>query len=180
MIEQFEAEFCTQLGIPAASLRLWTDLIPVAMIRRHPLRGKREPLYSGSEADFQRWTQYAKILYAGCSVAQLQELITRDRALAQSGRPAKMVEMYALLAEECYGGLTPHMLRTLCVVILYQNRLNKMLLARELARIAGMSHEQALRHLVYLQYAGALRFHTRQPRWEFSFTPQALSHYYPK
>lgn len=179
MNEYFESELCERWGIPAGRLREWTTVIPPTATRKHPLRGKIEPFYQATEADLEKWHQYAQILNAGLTLKQLQELRERDQAMEKINKPGRMIEMYALLAQECQPGITPHVLRSLCVVILYQNRLGKMLLAHDLAQAAGIHPASARRHLEYLQITGALRLHMQPPRWEFSFTPQALSRYYP-
>ncbi len=172
-LELFESELCAKLDADPSQLRAWAELIPAHGEAVHPDRETVEPTYRASAATLDRWEQYAKILKTGVTVKQVRELEARDR---QGG---KFVEMYALLAEECPEGVTAHMLRSYCVLFLYQNRAGKTLMPSELAQVAGISEASAKRHVMWLQTVGLLTLGRSPARWEFKFVPKALSRYYP-
>lgn len=174
----FEAELCEKLDIPAGQLREWRELFPPDGAAVHPDRETKEPIFKLTVEHLDRYVKYAKILRTGMSISQVRELERKDDLSKQAGQAANMLDMYSLLAEECPPGVTAHVLRTYCVVFLYQNRGKKMLLARELARVAGIPEDNAKRHLRYLQAVGALRLAQNPTRWEFAFVPKALSKYY--
>lgn len=119
-------------------------------------------------AGVERLRQCAKVLGTGMTVEQVQQLERRD----PSGR---LLARYALLAEDCPANVTAHILRSLCVVILAQNRQGRMLAPRELAAAAGLDVESAKRHLRVLQAVGLLRASAERDRWEFAFVPRAIS-----
>lgn len=176
----FEAELCEKLDVTADELRQWREVIPPDGTRVHPDRERPEPVYKVTMEQLDRYQKYAAILKTGMSIKQIRELEERDRRAREQGKTGNLLDMYALLAEECPPGITAHCLRSYCVVFLYQNRGNKMLLSRELARVANISPDTAKRHLQWLQAVGILRLAQNPPRWEFAFVPKALSKYYPR
>lgn len=176
----FEAELCEKLNVTADQLRSWRELMPPLEERMHPDRERMEPVYKVTIDQLALYDKYAKILKTGMSVQQVRELERRDAKAAEEGKNLKHLEMYALLAEEAPPGVSAHALRSYCVVFLYQNRGGKMLLPKELAKVANISEETAKRHLRILQMVGALRLAQNPTRWEFAFVPKALSKYYPR
>lgn len=171
-VTKFESELCLEWNVYASDLQSWHEIIPATGEKIHPARNKPEFFYQASKKQFDLWSQYAKILKAGLTIKQLQELLQKDN-------DGKLLESYALLAEECPENVTPHMLRSYCIVLFYQNRYNQTLTSKQLAQIAGISVETAKRHLIFLQNgANLLRFYTQPPKWEFDFVPKAFFKYY--
>lgn len=170
---------CEQLQVTSGELRSWHELIPPSGSAMHPDREREEPQYQVSQEEMRRYESYANILGTGMSVEQVKELEARDRKAVAEGKKATFLDMYSLLAEECPPGITAHCLRSYCVVLLYQNRADKMLLAAQLAQLANVPLATAKRHLRYLQAVGLLRLAQNPNRWEFAFVPRALSRYYP-
>lgn len=164
----FEAELCQVTGLTSDQLEKWATLFP------HEDWGKRDAL-SGVEKKFEydiegleTAKKRAKLLKAGMTTQQIPQIEERG-----------FLDAYALLAEDCPSNITPHMLRSYCVLIVYQNRGQKMLLAEELAKKAGVPEETAKRHIMYLIQKGLLRVAQNPQRWEFSFIPRALNRFLP-
>lgn len=129
------------------------------------------PTASGFSVDaltVERLRQQTAVLKSGMTVEQVKELTERDRS-------GKLLARYALLAEDCPANVTAHMLRSLCVVILAQNRQGRMLTPSQLAQAAGLDLETAKRHLRILQAVGLLHASEERDRWEFAFVPRAIS-----
>lgn len=184
----FESELCEKLNVVAGELRQWKEIFPPSGTAVHPDRERPEPIYKLTVAELDRFEKYAKILRTGMSVQQLLELERQDKKAAKAGKNVNFLEMYALLADECPPGVTAHILRSYCVLFLYQNRARKMLLSGDLAKVAGISKEMAERHISILMSTAApvgdkpgplLKFAQNPTRWEFAFVPKALSRYYP-
>jgi hypothetical protein len=183
----FEAELCDRLDVTAVELRQWPELFKPSGSAVHPDRETREPVFRVTLEQLDRYQKYVKILKTGMTPKQILGLEERDSKAAEQGKKSTFLDMYALLAEECPPGITAHVLRTYCVLFLYQNRGKKMLLAKDLAKVAGIPEETAKRHLRWLQRAidpqssdgdRLLQFADNPRRWEFSFVPKALSRYY--
>ena len=174
----FESELCQKLDVTADALRSSPELFKPEGTAKHPDRETEEPVYRVTVEQLDRYQKYAKILKTGMTPKQVLQLEERDRKAAEAGKVSNFLDMYALLADECPPGVTAHALRTYCVVFLYQNRGKKMLLAKDLAKIADIPEETAKRHLRWLQATGVLRFADNPRRWEFEFVPKALSKYY--
>lgn len=172
MIKYFESELCFKWNIISEQLNLFSSVIPVAGKEINSLHGQLEPYYQGDKTDFQRWEWYAKILSKGTSIQQLQELIEKDKYMP----PEKsLIALYAALADECIDNITPHILRTYCIVIFYQQKHNKALFSKELSKVANITEETAFRHLVFLQRGvGLLKFNTAPISWSFEFIPEVL------
>lgn len=183
ILELFESEICEQLQITAEQIREWSELIPAAGSAIHPEREQEEAIYRFTREEMETCEQCAKVLKTGMTVKQVEELIKRDRKQQKAGKKSSFLEMYSILAEECPPGITAHAMRSYCTLFLYQNRGGRMLLARDLARAAGIPEQSAKRHIKYLQAVGVLslgRNEDGSPRWDFAFVPRALSRYYPE
>ena len=181
-MEMFESEMCQQLNITSEQIRDWQECFPSNGTATHPERGTQEAVFHISKADMDLWNKYAKVLRTGMTVKQVQELHNRDVKAAEEGKKTSFLDMYANLADECPPGITAHAMRSYCTIFLYQNRGNKMLLSRQLAKAAGIPEGSALRHIKYLQATGLLmlgRNSDGEPQWEFAFVPKALTRYYP-
>lgn len=175
----FEGELCDRLDVTADELRSWPELIPASGTAMHPDRETVEPLYRASQEQLDEWERYARILRTGMSEKQVLELVRRDSAQRKAGKQPTFVKMYSRLAGECPPGITAHAMRSYCTVLLHQNRAGRMLLAKDLAKAAGIPEATAKRHLRYLQAVGLLKLSKEPLRWEFALVPQALSRYYP-
>lgn len=181
-MEMFESEMCNQLQVTAEQLREWAEMFPPSGKAVHPERGREEAVFRLSKEQMEQWHKYAKILLTGMTVKQVQELEGRDQKAAAEGKKSSFLDMYATLAEECPPGITAHAMRSYCTIFLYQNRGGKMLLSRQLAKVAGIPEGSALRHIKYLQATGLLvlgKDDQGNPMWEFAFVPKALTRYYP-
>lgn len=173
-LQLWEGELCEQLDCTAGQLRTWYRLIPPAGTAQHPQRETQEPYYIVSKEDLTRATQHASILRSGMTVEHILELQARDAQLVTLGKKPSYLNMYALLAKDCPPGITAHALRTYSVVLTYQNRGGRMLMAKELAPLASITYEAAKNHLRYLQAVGLLKLAQNPLRWEFSMVPQAM------
>ena len=153
-----EERLCQLLDCSSEQLAEWTELLPQMQAGGFML----------DSDELQSLRQAVKVLKSGMTANQVGELIDRDRS-------GKLLTRYALLAEDCPANVTAHMLRSLCVVILAQNRQQRMLSPSELADASGIDVETAKRHMRILQAVGLLHASADKRSWEFAFVPRAIS-----
>ena len=167
-IALFEAELCQETKLTAQELEQWSELFPhVGWGKRDKMSGQ-EKKYEYTLEGLETAKKRAKLLKAGMTIKQIPQIEER-----------KFLDAYAVLADDCPKNITPHMLRSYCVLIVYQNRAQQMILAKELAEKAGIPAETAKRHIMYLINMKLLRVEDNPQRWEFNFVPRALNRFFP-
>ena len=164
----FASELCQLTNMDAAELETWGELFPHKGSGQRTSLGGTEKKYEYSLEELDKVKKRVKLLKTGMTVRQVPQIEERG-----------FLDAYALLADDCPANITPHMLRTYCVLLVYQNRGNKMLLGEELAKKTGIPVETAKRHIMYLISVNLLHMAQGPTRWEFAFVPKALNRFFP-
>lgn len=164
----YASELCKLTDMSAEELEAWGELIPHSDWGRPNSIGGVEKKFEFKLDELEKIKKYVKLLQKGMTVQQIPQIEARG-----------FLDAYALLADDCPPEITPHMMRSYCVLLVYQNRGQRMLLAEDLAKKADIPPETAKRHIMFLLSMNLLRVAQNPRRWEFEFVPRALNRFFP-